>query len=285
MVTDIREKGSRDAAVPYTSDSSTMPTYQILYLISIPLIIAAEYRFARNELVRDRYDRWFNNLSLGFINEAVLLASPVLIPLFLLPGSPTAHLPPLLAALVAFVVLDLSGYWLHRAYHQFSLLWRLHRVHHCDLDLDYSTTFRHHPGEVVVSLLIIYLVMASLALAPSQVIPYVIAVKAAQLLAHANIRLNPRTESLINLLFVTPGTHQFHHSRHQPQTDSNFGEVLTIWDRLFGTYTCPRRVPAPAGFGLDEFAEARHQQLGALLALPLRTFRKESKVRPPNRPS
>lgn len=251
-----------------------MAIYQILYLLSIPLIIAAEYRFARNELLQDRYDRWFNNLSLGFINEALLLASPVLIPLLLLPESPSPYLHPLLGALIAFLVLDLSGYWLHRAYHRFSVLWRLHRVHHCDLELDYSTTFRHHPGEVLVSLFVIYLVMAALALAPSQVIPYVIAVKAAQLLAHANIRLNPRTESLINLLFVTPGTHQFHHSRQQPQTDSNFGEVLTVWDRLFGTYTCPRRSSEPAEFGLDEFVEARHQQLGALLALPLRSFRK-----------
>ncbi len=248
-----------------------MASYQILYLITIPLIIAAEYRFARNKLYRDRYDRWLNNLSLGFINEAVLLASPVLIPLLLLPESPSPHLNPLLAALVAFLILDLAGYWLHRVYHHFGVLWRLHRVHHCDLELDYSTTFRHHPGEVLVSLLVIYGVMATLALAPAQVIPYVIAVRAAQLLAHSNIRLDARTESLINLLFVTPGTHQFHHSRKQPQTDSNFGEVLTVWDRLFGTYTCPLSSPEPAAFGLDEFLEARDQRLGALLVLPLRS--------------
>lgn len=248
-----------------------MASYQILYLITIPLIIAAEYRFARNKLYRDRYDRWLNNLSLGFINEAVLLASPVLIPLLLLPESPSPHLNPLLAALVAFLILDLAGYWLHRVYHHFGVLWRLHRVHHCDLELDYSTTFRHHPGEVLVSLLVIYGVMATLALAPAQVIPYVIAVRAAQLLAHSNIRLDARTESLINLLFVTPGTHQFHHSRQQPQTDSNFGEVLTVWDRLFGTYTCPLSSPEPAAFGLDEFLEARDQRLGALLVLPLRS--------------
>lgn len=252
-----------------------MAAYQILYLISIPLVVAAEYRFTRNEPVRDRYDRWFNNLSLGFINEALLLASPVWISLFLLPESPSPRLNPLLAALIAFLVLDLVSYWLHRAYHHFSALWRLHRVHHCDLELDYSTTFRHHPGEVLVSLLVIYLLIATLALAPSQVIPYVIAVKAAQLLAHSNIRLNTRAESLINLLFVTPGTHQYHHSRQQPETDSNFGEVLTVWDRLFGTYTCPLCSPAPSGFGLNEFSEASDQQLGALLAMPVRPFRKK----------
>lgn len=155
--------------------------------------VAALY-IARNELLRDRYDRWFNNLSLGFINEAVLLASPVLIPLLLLPESPSPYLHPLLAALVAFLVLDLAGYWLHRAYHHFGALRRLHRVHH--------------------------------------------------------------------------------YSRQQPQTDSNFGEVLTVWDRLFGTYTCPRSSPEPAAFGLDEFSEARDQRLGALLVLPLRSFGK-----------
>ncbi|NMT65105.1 sterol desaturase family protein [Marinobacter orientalis] len=247
-----------------------MATYQILYLIGIPLIIAAEYRFARNKLFQDRYDRWFSNLSLGFINEAVLLASPVMIPLLLLPESHSSTLHPLLAALVAFLVLDLAGYWLHRAYHHFRATWRLHRVHHCELELDFSTTFRHHPGEVIISLLVIYLVMATLALTPAQVIPYMVAVRAAQLLAHSNIRLNARAEALINLLFVTPGTHQFHHSRHQPQTDSNFGEVLTVWDRMFGTYTCPGSCPAPASFGLEEFSEVRDQRLGSLLLLPLR---------------
>lgn len=247
-----------------------MATYQIVYLIGIPLIVAAEYRFARNELLLDRYDRWFSNLGLGFINEAVLLASPIFFHIFLLPDSPSSILHPALTALVAFLVLDLAAYWLHRAYHQFHGLWRLHRVHHCELELDFSTTFRHHPGEVVFSLLVIYLVMATLALTPLQVLPYIIVVRTAQLLAHSNIRLNVRAEALINMLFVTPGTHQFHHSRHQPQTDSNFGEVLTIWDRLFGTYTCPRKSPEPASFGLNEFSEARHQRLGSLLMLPMR---------------
>ncbi|PXX91612.1 hypothetical protein DIT71_06935 [Marinobacter vulgaris] len=246
-----------------------MATYQILYMIGIPLIIAAEYRFARKELIHDRYDRWFSNLSLGFINEAVLLASPVLISLFLLPAS-ASILHPLLAALVAFLALDLAAYWLHRAYHHFHALWRLHRVHHCELELDFSTTFRHHPAEVVVSLLVIYIVMAALALSPLQVIPYVVAVKTVQLLAHSNIRLNTRAEALINLFFVTPGTHQFHHSTHQPHTDSNFGEVLTVWDRIFGTYTCPRAYPEPSSFGLKEFSNISDQRLGSLLMLPLR---------------
>lgn len=246
-----------------------MTLFQIIYLSCIPLIIAAEFRFARNALVQNRYDRWFHNLSLGFINEAVLLASPVFIPL-LLPEPRYSQLPPVLTAVAAFLILDLAAYWLHRAYHHFTTLWRLHRIHHCDLELDYSTTFRHHPGEVVISLLIIYGVMAALSLSPDQVIPYVIAVKVVQLLAHSNIRLPDRAERLINLLFVTPGTHQFHHSRQQAQTDSNFGEVLTIWDRLFGTYTCPGSSPAPSAFGLREFSDAKDQRVGALLMLPLR---------------
>ena len=182
-------------------------------------------------------------------------------------GSP---LDPLLATLVAFLILDLTGYWLHRAYHKMGALWRVHRAHHCDLELDFSTTFRHHPGEVVVNLIVIYLVMSTLSLAPSQVIPYVIAVRAVQLFAHSNIRLNARAESVINLLIVTPGTHQFHHSTHQPETDSNFGEVLTIWDRLFGTFTSPQESAEPHTFGLKEFSKAQDQRVGALLSLPLK---------------
>jgi sterol desaturase/sphingolipid hydroxylase (fatty acid hydroxylase superfamily) len=247
-----------------------MTDYQVVYLICIPIIIAAEYRFARNELAHDRYDRWFNNVSLGFINEAFLLASPLLIGFLLLPQPATPSLPSLWGAVAAFLVLDLAAYWLHRAYHRISLLWRLHRIHHSDLDLDFSTTFRHHPCEVIVSMLVIYLVMSALAVTPLQVIPYVIAVKMTQLLAHSNIRLDDRFEKLMNVLLVTPHTHQIHHSRWQPQTDSNFGEVFTLWDRLFGTYTSPTAVPRPKQFGLAEFRSAEDQRVGALLSLPLR---------------
>lgn len=248
-----------------------MADYQIVYLICIPLIIAAEYRFGRNQLTQNRYDRWFNNLSLGLLNEAILLAAPVFIPLLVAPESTVSPVHPLLATLVVFLILDLTGYWLHRAYHQVNALWRLHRVHHCDLELDYSTTFRHHPGEVVISLVVMYLLMTTLNLEASQVIPYAITVRAVQLFAHSNIRLNARAEAVIHLLVVTPGIHQFHHSQHQLQTDSNFGEVLTIWDRLFGTYTCPRRTKEPTVIGLSEFTSENDQSVVGLLALPLRS--------------
>ncbi|MDX1633083.1 MAG: sterol desaturase family protein [Marinobacter sp.] len=244
-------------------------TAQSLYLICIPLIIAAEYCFARNQLGESRQDRWLTNVSLGFINEAVVLASPVWIAL-LLPTPEAALLPGLWGALLAFVLMDLFLYWLHRGYHAFGLMWRLHRVHHCDLDLDFTTSFRHHPGEVVANLVIIYALMAGFGFSPLQVAPYLVFARLVQLVAHANIRLESRTSRLLQALLVTPDVHEIHHSPHQPLTDSNYGEVLTIWDRLFGTFTAPRPLTGPVNIGLAEFRAVDDQRLGALLRQPLR---------------
>lgn len=246
-----------------------MAGYQIVYLLCIPFIIAAEYFFTRTPLGQSRHDRWLVNASLGFINEALLLASPVWLPL-VIPTSAPALLPPLVGVLLTFLLLDLALYWIHRAYHGWGLLWRLHRVHHCDLDLDFTTSFRHHPVEVLATLLVISVLMKGLALDPVQVIPYLVTARLVQLLAHANIRLGDRTTRLVRRLLVTPDVHQIHHSSQQQQTDSNFGEVLTIWDRLFGTYTSPATLPEPPQVGLSQFRSVGDQRLGALLGLPLR---------------
>lgn len=244
-----------------------MTDYQIVYLLCIPLIIAAEYRFGRRPVGENRQDRWLTNLSLGFINEAVLLASPVWLVL-LLPTAETALLPSVWGALLAFVLLDLTLYWVHRGYHGVGLLWRLHRVHHSDLDLDFTTSFRHHPGEIIATLVVIYALMAGFGFSPLQVAPYLVAARLVQLLAHANLQLGAGIDTFIQALVVTPDVHQVHHSTHQPETDSNYGEVLTVWDRLFGTYTPPTSVPAQ--IGLKEFREPQDQGIVALLTLPLK---------------
>lgn len=246
-----------------------MSDYQILYLICIPLIIAAEYRFARNPRGKSLQDRWLTNVSLGFINEAVLLASPIWLSL-LLPTAETALFPAVFGTLLAFVLFDLMLYWMHRAYHSLGPLWRLHRVHHCDLDLDFTTSFRHHPVEVIVTLMITYALMAGFGLSPLQVAPYLVTARLVQLLAHANIRLGKTANQWLPAVLVTPDVHQIHHSTHQPQTDSNFGEVLTVWDRMFGTYTPPEPATRPREIGLTEFRSVEDQHLGALLRLPLR---------------
>lgn len=252
-----------------------MQLYEIVYLLCIPLLIAAEVLFARNQLTRARYERWFNNVTVGLINEAIRYSSPVVVSALLIyAGSLTlddasAGLT-LTGALFAFLLLDFFAYWLHRINHYVHLLWRLHRLHHSDVDVDFSTTFRHHPGEYVVSLVVILAVMLVFRLSPAEIIPYVIAHRFVEIFSHSNIRLNPRLDACLALVIVTPRVHQIHHSAARPETDSNFGQVLTWWDRLFGTFTSPGRVSRPARFGLERFRSVEDERLVALLSQPFK---------------
>lgn len=268
-----------------------MALYEIIYLSAIPLVIAAEHLFARNTLTRDRYDRWLNNMGFGFINEVIRLSSPIVFSALLIEyrggtaenaaesaiesaiesaAFGMALLPPLAGLAAAFLLFDFGLYWLHRMNHQIHLLWRLHRTHHSDVNLDFSTTFRHHPGEFVVSLVIIFFAMAALGLTAEQVIPYFVVLRFVELFAHSNIGLSPRLDSTLATVIVTPGVHQIHHSGHQPETDSNYGQVLTLWDRLFGTFISPNHLPVPEQFGLTQFRSAEEQRLLPLLIQPFR---------------
>ena len=140
----------------------------------------------------------------------------------------------------AVLMIDLGGYWLHRFSHFFIPLWRLHRVHHSDGDMDFTTGYRHHPLEVVIGVLFRVLMIVMLA-------PHWLGLAVHDMLrafvdifSHANIRIHPAAERVIRLIFITPDMHRVHHSDWQPQTDSNYGSLFSFWDRLFRSY---RNVP------------------------------------------
>jgi sterol desaturase/sphingolipid hydroxylase (fatty acid hydroxylase superfamily) len=174
------------------------------------------------------------------------------------------------AILLTLVVRSLASYGLHRAAHAVPLLWRMHRVHHCDTAVDLSTGFRHHPGE----LLYIAAAFAALAVLFGFSVPalagYELAAAIFALWTHANLRLPDRADRGLGWLFATPALHHVHHSASQAETDSNYGELLILWDRLFGT--C-RRLDIEAlratRFGLGEAHDAKAPNLLAQLASPL----------------
>ena len=136
---------------------------------------------------------------------------------------------------VSFLLLDLAGYIFHRASHEVPLLWRLHRVHHSDQNVDASTTFRAHPLSLLVFIGFDFIVVYALGIAPIGVLVYAVCKLLTMWLSHADITPAPRVSAFFAALFVTPAFHHRHHSAEQIHTDSNYGEVLTIWDRLFGT--------------------------------------------------
>jgi sterol desaturase/sphingolipid hydroxylase (fatty acid hydroxylase superfamily) len=217
----------------------------------------------------DRGRRWPTNFVLAAINISLVPIIPV--SAVLAASWAEAHqigilnmlgVPEWIAALCTLVVSSLAGYLVHVVMHKVPLLWRLHRVHHLDTHLDISTTLRHHPGELVVSVLVMVLVALAFGLSPWVVVLYEVTEGVVALISHANVRLPPRVDAMIRSVLVTPNIHSLHHSSFQPETDSNYGTVLTVWDRLFGTFTrAPLRGGETIQIGLEEVRDERASDL------------------------
>lgn len=162
-------------------------------------------------------------------------------------------LPTWAALLATLAVMSLASYVTHRLSHEIPLLWRLHRVHHSDTHLDASTTVRMHPLELAVVAAMQGLAVALFGLPPWAVVVHETLKVVAILVSHANIRLPARLEVGLGWLLVTPDMHRVHHSSFQPETDSNYGAIFSVWDRLFGTFVgLPRARLAAIQFGLGE---------------------------------
>jgi sterol desaturase/sphingolipid hydroxylase (fatty acid hydroxylase superfamily) len=218
--------------------------------------------------------RWFGNMALF----AMTLAMTWLVPLLSSLGAAKLAadhgwglfhliaLPPVIALAVSFVLLDFFAYWTHRLMHKIPLLWRLHALHHSDNDLDVTTTIRHHPGEALAQAAC----DASLALLfgfpPQAVLLYGGVVLVVQTFHHGNVLLPARLRPLSRLL-VTPDLHRLHHSVIYAENNSNFCNLIPLWDRLFGTL---RRQPeGEFQAGLPEFTGHDFQRLDKLLIQPL----------------
>jgi sterol desaturase/sphingolipid hydroxylase (fatty acid hydroxylase superfamily) len=147
------------------------------------------------------------------------------------------------------------GYVFHMLMHKVPLFWRLHRVHHSDTHLDVSTTVRSHPVEVLVLFVAMIPLVIAFGFNPWALIVYETIDGIVGLLSHTNVRLPERLDRALRWLLVTPNMHCLHHSSFQPETDSNYGVVLSIWDRIFGTYSvAPRAGYDAMKFGLNEIA-------------------------------
>jgi sterol desaturase/sphingolipid hydroxylase (fatty acid hydroxylase superfamily) len=179
--------------------------------------------------------------------------------------------PALVAIPVAFLILDFAIYAQHVAFHHVPILWRLHRMHHADLELDFTTGVRFHPLEVALSLLIKVMVVVGIGAPAAAVFVFEVALNATSMFNHGNVRVRPSLERLLRGIVVTPDMHRVHHSIVRRETDSNFGFNLPWWDRLFGTY---RAKPA-AGYegmtiGIERFRDAKELRLDRMLLQPLR---------------
>ncbi len=176
-------------------------------------------------------------------------------------------LPVAVTVPVTIAVLDAWTYWLHRAYHASPLLWRLHRVHHCDERLTATTGVRFHPGEILVSALARMPVVLALGASPAGVVAFEVTLLLASQLQHADVRLPERWARGLGRLLITPNLHRTHHSTRRAEADANFGTISSAWDRGFGTLRViePERITVGAPDGLPVRSDT---SLWKLLSLP-----------------
>ena len=172
-----------------------------------------------------------------------------------------------------FLLLDLAIYLQHRLFHDVPWLWRLHRMHHADLDIDVTTGARFHPVEILLSLGIKFLVIVTFGAPALGVMLFEIGLNATSMFNHSNVRIPASVEPWLRLILVTPDMHRVHHSVLRRETDSNFGFNFPWWDRAFKTYR-PQPQAGHDGMtiGIEQFRDPRELALHRMLGQP---FRKE----------
>lgn len=222
--------------------------------------------------------RWGNNLGLVFLNSALLRlvfpAAAVGMALFAQQQGwglfNYLELNPLLEVVLAVIILDFIIYLQHVLVHAIPALWRLHRVHHADLDFDVTTGLRFHPLEILLSMLIKIATIAALGPAVLAVIIFEVILNGMAMFNHGNVGLPPWLDRPLRWFVVTPDMHRVHHSIEDDETNSNFGFNLSWWDRLFGTYReQPRKGHIDMTIGITKFTTPRQATwLYGLLIMP-----------------
>jgi len=180
------------------------------------------------------------------------------------------NLPLWLTGVLGVMALDLFAYFGHVVLHKSWLGWQFHRVHHCDNEVNVTTAFRQHPGETVWRVLWYVLAVVVFGLPIWVVLIYLVISTLNAQLEHANTRYPASLDRALRLLVVTPHMHKVHHSREQLQTDTNYSNIFSFWDRIFGTYT-PTVDFNQLRYGLDGFDVKSKQSLLGLIRLPFRT--------------
>jgi sterol desaturase/sphingolipid hydroxylase (fatty acid hydroxylase superfamily) len=179
---------------------------------------------------------------------------------------------PAWAAIPASVILlDMAIYLQHVLLHAVPALWRLHRMHHADLEFDVTTGIRFHPIEILLSMVIKLGVVAALGTPAAAVLIFEILLNATSMFNHGNVKLPGPLDRVLRWIVVTPEMHRVHHSIKSGETNSNFGFNLPWWDRLFGTYRAqPEAGHVGMTIGIEQFRDAREQRLDRMLTQPFR---------------
>ncbi|MDZ7622574.1 MAG: sterol desaturase family protein [Candidatus Competibacteraceae bacterium] len=256
------------------------------------LMILWEWRRPRRTPSLPRGRRWPANLGIIVVDSVVMrLVFPVLaVGMAGLAADQgwglfnQLHAPFWPAFIASLLLLDLAIYAQHVVFHRVPWLWRLHRMHHTDLDFDVTTALRFHPLEIVLSMLIKLAVVVALGAPAVAVMLFEVILNATAMFNHGNVRLPLSLDRWLRWVVVTPDMHRVHHSVRVEETDSNFGFNLPWWDRLFGTYRDqPRAGHTGMTIGLEYFRDRRATALPQLLLQPFLNVEPEARAAPDTR--
>ncbi|MBU2935892.1 MULTISPECIES: sterol desaturase family protein [Pacificibacter] len=256
------------------------PATRMSVFLTVLLVMAIwEVGSPRRRVEVPRLLRWSNNLALIVIDS---IAVRLLFPLAAVGLAVTMQskgwgllnvidLPNWFEVLLAVVLLDFAIYLQHVLFHHVPVLWRLHRMHHADIEIDVTTGLRFHPLEIVLSMafkLVLVLVLGPAAIA---VLIFEVVLNASALFNHSNIRLPKQIDAVLRLIIVTPDMHRVHHSIIPVETNSNYGFNVPWWDRLLGTYIAqPKAGHDDMLIGIELFRTRRELWIDRMILQPLR---------------
>ncbi|HVQ76199.1 MAG TPA: sterol desaturase family protein [Candidatus Binatia bacterium] len=250
-----------------------------LFVLVLGIVALAEAAAPRRPRALLRRARWPANLAIVALSTVVVR---VMVPVTAVGMAVIAEergwglfhtglpVPAWAAIALSVVLLDLAIYLQHVLFHAVPLLWRLHRMHHADLDVDATTGARFHPVEVLLSMVFKLGGIVALGAPPVGVLVFEVLLNAGSTFNHGNLRLPDPVDRALRWLVVTPDMHRVHHSIVPAETNSNFGFTLPWWDRLGGTYRDqPAAGHAQMTLGIEQFRDPRSRRLDRLLVQPL----------------
>ena len=247
------------------------------------VMAAVEFFWPKRKLIASKGRRWLTNIGISVTAGVLIrLMATAIVPIAAVAVAFYAEdhqigilnhapWPTWVKVAVSLVLLDLAIWAQHLASHKIPVLWRLHKVHHADRDIDVTTAVRFHPIEIGLSMLWKIVVVLVLGAPPLAVFLFEVILNACAMFNHANVALPGWADAILRLVVVTPDMHRVHHSVRRREHDSNYGFNLSLWDRLFRTYTAqPEGGHQGMTIGLNTYQTEEPSKLGWSLVLPFR---------------
>jgi sterol desaturase/sphingolipid hydroxylase (fatty acid hydroxylase superfamily) len=252
-----------------------------IFLGLFVVLAATEYMFPKRIVAKSKTSRWITNWLVSVFNVLTLRLFAFALPLLAIGAAFDAQnmgsglfnrlgLPFWFEFIMVILILDFFIWLQHLLTHKIDFLWRIHRVHHSDTEMDVSTAIRFHPIEIALSMALKIGLVYALGADPLSILIFEILLNGSSMFNHANINIPTRIDEIMRLLIVTPDMHRIHHSSERIDHDKNFGFALSIWDHMFRTYKSrPERSHKEMEIGLN-WQDKKPEQLGWSLSLPFK---------------